>query len=406
MMRRACSIGFVMLAGLAGIGARAESRTFDVDRCLGGNCRNGRVRSVTVTPDAFIVMIDPDRCGRGRYCPTRYGAFLLDGEVPARVEGYQLGTPSDQPFTVHVPRAYKTLFVEQIGGAGRFASVELESYERQVDRTGAVDAGGGADDAPAAAIVSAAAVVAGASESVAVVFGVERYRYAPDARFAAHDAAAVRDFLVRRLGIDDGHVLFRVDAQATAGEFARAFAERGWLSRNGASDRHVIVYFAGHSGFDPADGRFRLLPHDADPAIEDGGYALEDLLQRLVRLEARSTTVMLDTALGNATRDGEPLGPAPAELPGLARPAPGTLLVVASDGSRENAVLASKRHGAFTYHLLRGLGGEADADGDGSIDGGELEAYLRAELAAAAGGPDSAQVPLLRGDPAQLVPAP
>jgi hypothetical protein len=40
-----------------------------------------------------------------------------------------------------------------------------------------------------------------------------------------------------------------------------------------------------------------------------------------------------------------------------------------------------RRHGLFTYHLLRGLQGLADLDRDGTVVAGELCLYARGEVA-------------------------
>ena len=42
------------------------------------------------------------------------------------------------------------------------------------------------------------------------------------------------------------------------------------------------------------------------------------------------------------------------------------------------------RHGLFTFHLLKGLGGEAEADGDGLVSLGELFDYVRTQVPKAA----------------------
>jgi hypothetical protein len=404
--RRRAGVRGTALAGLlavaAGGAASAGERTFDVDSCLGENCKNGRVRTVTVTDDDFIVVIDPNRCGRGRYCPTSYGAFVLENGVSARVDGYELGTLTDLQFTVYVPRAYKKLFVEEIGRRDRFASLDLEVYERRVE--GELP-GPVADEAQSPPPVASSTA---ASRAAAVVLGVERYRYAPDARFASQDAARVRDLLIGRLGLQPDRVLFRVDEQATAGEFARAFAPGGWLERVGAAGAEVVVYFAGHGLFETERGRYVLLPHDADPGLDDPGYHLDELLGRLAGLGAAQVTVLLDVGLDGRARDGRRIaggaGAAGGDESGLPEPAAGTLLVVASDGA--NAALESRRQGAFTYHLLRGLEGAADADGDGEIRGDELGAYLQRGIAGNEGETVPTGRPVMRGDLSVVLPAP
>jgi hypothetical protein len=51
---------------------------------------------------------------------------------------------------------------------------------------------------------------------------------------------------------------------------------------------------------------------------------------------------------------------------------------------QEAQSLEQGRHGLFTYHLLRGLQGLADADRDGTVVAGELCTYARNQVSRAA----------------------
>jgi len=130
-MKTLLVLTLALLAGAPDDSGEAAVRKFEVDTCLGGKCKNGRVESVTVTPEQFIVQINPNRCARTptHRCPTSYGRFTVDGETPPRVQGYTLGEKSAERFTVYVPREYKTLHVAGINGSERFAAFELAPYE-------------------------------------------------------------------------------------------------------------------------------------------------------------------------------------------------------------------------------------------------------------------------------------
>ncbi|MHC4410443.1 MAG: hypothetical protein ACYS0F_15750 [Planctomycetota bacterium] len=125
----------LLFAVLLGLPAAAEDdgelRHFNVDRCLGKKCKNGRIDRVTVTPEHFIVQINPNRCVKTPtyHCPTSYASFTVDGETPARVKGYAMGEKSVKRFTVYVPREYKALHIMGINDSERFATVDLTLYE-------------------------------------------------------------------------------------------------------------------------------------------------------------------------------------------------------------------------------------------------------------------------------------
>ena len=237
--------------------------------------------------------------------------------------------------------------------------------------------------------------------ALAVVFGIDRYRALPPARFAARDALTMRGYAVRLLGVPDDadHLYLRVDADATGNEFRKAFGATGWLARRATSQSDVLIYFAGHGAASP-DGAPLVLPWDADAnyAMETG-YPLADMYEALARIPAHSITIVLDACFAGLTRSGAPLraGTRPivlsVEHPALLRQ--GMTLLAAAQGAEAAGDLPSQQHGIFTYYLLRGLRGDADSDADGRVTVGELQRYLTAGVPAAARSQDREQHPLV-----------
>ena len=468
-------------------GGATESESIRVDICLGGKCKNGRLHSVTVTPELFIVHINPDRCNRRYHCPTSYESFTVEGGVPVRVRGYELGTKSTDRFTVSVPRQYKALFIHGINRSESFATVDLRPYESVVEpnkapvfgtdtippsielrvaglegerllRTsdstvtlegrvldnlsvGALEVAGepvalGEDGrfsvpvelAPGSNSVTVRVVDGAGNEvtrelvllrdlgpastvgeeraAVAVVIGVEDYRYAPVATHAVNDAEVLANYLVERFGFPNEQVVLRFNERATRGELEMLFGRAGWLESHATDATDVVVYFAGHGVRDAASGELYLLP-DVDPAYPTAGYALARLLEALGGVPGRSTTLILDVSFSGKTREGQPL-PGPGRIGGpnatLPEVPPGVTLLLAAAPDRGSAGLADAPHGRFTFYLLRGLSGEADIDGDRSITAAELEVYVGAQVAADAERRGDEQRPIVLGKTAAAGP--
>jgi len=363
---------------LAGATSSAEE-TFRVEKCLGGSCKNGRVHTVTLTEEYFIVTIDPRSCSVShQYCPNRYGSFTVEGDESVRVEGYEPGTRTEKMFTVYVPRRYKRLFIDGINKRKKFATIELHPYEKYAGEGAA--AGAVVATRPTSAVDEPAPTDNRNPDALGVVLGVESYRYAPAAAYAENDAAAFRDYLLQRFGFEADRILFRVDANATKGEFDRAFASNGWLSRRVTRDSDVVVFIAGHGTRDPATGRAVLLPQDIDPAYAASGYPVERLLDELAGLDAASVTVYLDVGFSGVDREGQSLvadEPQRRAAAAAVRPPRGVLLFLASGAEENNAPLHAESHGAFTFFLLEGLSGKADIDDDRRVTAAELAEYLK-----------------------------
>jgi hypothetical protein len=54
--------------------------------------------------------------------------------------------------------------------------------------------------------------------------------------------------------------------------------------------------------------------------------------------------------------------------------------MIGNRAAQETHIYDPGRHGLFTYQLLKGLGGAADLDGNGTILTGELCAYAKVQV--------------------------
>src|SRR5262245_16756628 len=225
--------------------------------------------------------------------------------------------------------------------------------------------------------------------AVAVLAGISDYqrtdRIAP-LRFAHRDARSLARLLTdQRAGdFSPDHARLLTNRQAPRAALAQVFAD--WLPDQARGAEVVLVYFAGHGTVRPVNGRDEgyLLPCDADPDdLEHSAIAMSDLAGWLGRVEASAIVLCLDCCHAGKvlSRDGASDAGSARDLtltPLLLQriSGKGRFLIASCDEGQQSLECADLRHGLFTYHLLRGLKGAADRDGDGRISVSERFNYV------------------------------
>jgi len=223
-------------------------------------------------------------------------------------------------------------------------------------------------------------------DAIAVIIGNRGYRNAPAVAFAANDAAVVRRYAERALGIEPGNIIELTDASGT--DLNATFGVRGNpngrlrdLVKAGVSE--VFVFYSGHGAPDPRAQQAYLMPVDADAnRLELTAYSVDVLYENLAALGAKQVTVVMDACFSGATGSGEMLITAASPI-GItvkdpaARFAQGNATIIAAAQGQELANwYPDQRHGMLTYFFLKGLQGSADANGDKQVTVGELRAWL------------------------------
>ena len=83
----------------------------------------------------------------------------------------------------------------------------------------------------------------------------------------------------------------------------------------------------------------------------------------------------------------------------LAQSVPSNVTVIsAASGSQISGAIEEKEHGLFTYYVLKGLGGEADANKDTLLKMNELSDYVSTNVREQAALSGREQTPELQGD--------
>lgn len=220
----------------------------------------------------------------------------------------------------------------------------------------------------------------------AIVIGIETYRMKlPKADFAVKDAKLVKEYLVKTMGYPEENIILILNENATKSDFEKYF-ER-WLPNNAESGGTVFIYYSGHGAPNPKTGEAFIVPYDGDPAfIDHTGYSIKRLYDVLGKLPAKEVFVAMDSCFSGAgSKSILPKGTRPLVMNLQSYMAPANLTVMtASSGEQVSSSYDEKRHGLFTYFLLKGIKNEEVVRKDGTIAANDLYIYVKPQVERAA----------------------
>ncbi len=237
-------------------------------------------------------------------------------------------------------------------------------------------------------------------DAVAIVIGITDYRSLPKAEYANDDARVFYDYAIRALGLKPENIKLLVDGDAEEAEILKAF--RTWLPSRVKSTTDVYVYYSGH-GLPTPDGKgLYLLPPRADrEVIDDTAIPFSKINAVLQLAKPRSVTIFMDACYSGQARSGETLlaSARPLSLRIENRLFPDSFTVItASQHDQISSSSPELKHGIFSYYLMLGMEGDADANKDGKITLGEMQAYLAENVGRQAAMMSRKQEPQLIGD--------
>jgi uncharacterized caspase-like protein len=172
---------------------------------------------------------------------------------------------------------------------------------------------------------------------------------------------------------------------------------------NGKSD--VYIFFAGHGLSSPDGSKTYLLPADGDRDLLDETSILRDDLIASAK-GAKTITMFLDTCYSGGTRTNEVLladaRPIAIVHDKSALPSNVTVLAAAS-GAQLSSTYEAAQQGLFSYWLMKGMEGDADANKDKKITTGELHEYVVKQVGPMAQRRNRQQDPQLMGDSTRVL---
>ena len=236
------------------------------------------------------------------------------------------------------------------------------------------------------------------NDALALIIGVADYERTPaKAAYADKDAKTFYDYAMLKLGIPASNIKELVNDSAS--EIDVRLAVKDWVARStkqNASD--IYVFFAGHGLASQSGEEMYLLPYDGEPRLlEDSAIKRTRLFDDIASANPRSVTVFLDTCYSGTTRGTDMLiASRPIAIKALKRSVPDNFTVMtAAAGNQTAKPLEEAKHGMFSYFLMKGMEGEADANQDNRITAGELHSYVQTNVIQQSSG---SQTPELQGN--------
>jgi Tfp pilus assembly protein PilN len=222
----------------------------------------------------------------------------------------------------------------------------------------------------------------------AVVIGIDAYSNVPPLKYAVNDAKAFYEYLVKRSQIPTENVTLLLDREAS---LSRLRSTLGTHLKNKASKEDmVILYFAGHGATETdvqspdGDGLEKyLLPCDADPKdLYASAIPMREISYIFDRIRSERLIFIVDSCYSGAsggrtisTTGGFRASISETFLDRIAG-GRGRIILTASAANEVSEEKDELKHGVFTYFLLDGLLGKADADKDGVITVDEIYGYV------------------------------
>lgn len=217
-----------------------------------------------------------------------------------------------------------------------------------------------------------------------LVIGIENYANLPSVDYAKKDALIIKEYFIRILGVPEENIIFLLDNKATKSTIKGYI--KNYIPMNVEEDTTLYVYFAGHGlpykkKEEEGEPKPYLVPYDSDvKTIDETGYKLESFYEDIDALNIKRSFVFIDACFsGIAARSGKTLvaGARPIIIEKPPAISDKVISLSASSGGQMSNSYPQKGHGLFSYFLLRGLRGEADANENGSIDMEELYNYVK-----------------------------
>lgn len=198
----------------------------------------------------------------------------------------------------------------------------------------------------------------------------ENYASATDVPFGLNDGRSFKEYCEKTLGILPNHI--KLYENATTGQVITCVEQMKRAAAANNGDIDIIFYYAGHA-FSDEDKNACLLPTDGDPSVSATGYSLDRLYDELGQLQVNSIICFIDACYSGATRDDKMLqtGRALIVQPKAEEPRGNMVVFSASSGNETAHQYQSKKHGMFTYYLLKKL-----QESNGNVTLGELSKYI------------------------------
>lgn len=194
--------------------------------------------------------------------------------------------------------------------------------------------------------------------------------------FAHKDGNTFKDYCLNTLGTPQQNIKYIKDA--TLNQIRLGINWLNNITKTYDGEANVIVYYSGHGMPDESSRNAYLVPSDGIANDYQSGYSLETLYKQLGELQTSKTIVLLDACFSGASRDGKMIlqdSKGVIVKPKTLHPNGNTIVLSATQGDETAYPYKKKKHGMFTYFLLKKL-----QETKGEVSLGDLGTYINKQV--------------------------
>lgn len=210
-----------------------------------------------------------------------------------------------------------------------------------------------------------------ADKTFALIIANEDYKRVTSVPFAKNDGRVFAEYCKKTLGIPNKNVYYLENA--TFGDMKYHINLMKSIAKAYNGNAKIIFYYSGHGIPDEVQKSGYILPIDGYGNDATSGFSLKALYSDLSSIPAASVLILLDACFSGAQRDGSMLETARGVVinPKTEIPSGNIVVFSASNGNETAYPYTAKKHGLFTYYLLKKI---QETCGDTTLE--ELGNYL------------------------------
>lgn len=207
-----------------------------------------------------------------------------------------------------------------------------------------------------------------------LIIANEDYIFVDDVDFALNDGRTFKKYCIQTLGIPERQIWHYENA---SGGIIAGGVDKMVQAMDLFDNARAIVYYCGHGIPDEKTGDAYIIPTDGKGTNVATCYSLGELYKCMANSKASDVTYFMDACFSGANKNGSML----VAARGVAREAKKetlegrTVVFSAASGDETAMAYSEKKHGLFTYYLLKKL---QETKGDVSYK--ELADYIKTSV--------------------------
>ena len=216
------------------------------------------------------------------------------------------------------------------------------------------------------------------NKTFAIIISNEKYidEDVPNVSYSINDGKSFREYCTRTLGIPLKNI--KLLENATFNQIRSGINSICDKANAFDGEASIIVYYSGHGMPNEKNGNAYLLPSDGSFKDYRTAIGIDDIYKQLGETNAKLTTIFLDACFSGTSREGKNMLP---EARGVivktkpTQPTGNTIVFSASQGDETSHPYNKKKHGMFTYFVLKKL-----QETKGHVSLGELGTYVSQQV--------------------------